>query len=57
VPKGAPQAGVDDADIKPGGLGVCALFATTIVITVAAKQLLGMPPVFGMMFGLALLNL
>jgi hypothetical protein len=21
VPKGAPQAGVDDADIKPGGLG------------------------------------
>jgi len=57
VPKGAPSPGVDDADIKPGGLGVCALFATTIVITVAAKQLLGMPPVFGMMFGLGLLNL
>jgi Na+/H+ antiporter NhaD/arsenite permease-like protein len=57
VPKGTPPAGVDDADIKPGGLGVCALFACTIVVTVAAKQLLGLPPVFGMMFGLGLLNL
>ena len=57
VPRGGPPPGVDDADVKPGGLGVCALFAVTIVLTVAAKQALGLPPVFGMMFGLGLLNL
>src|SRR5436190_8252943 len=57
VPKGRPPPGTDDADIKPGGLGVCALFGVTIALTVAAKQLLGLPPVFGMMFGLGLLTL
>jgi Na+/H+ antiporter NhaD/arsenite permease-like protein len=36
---------------------VCALFAVTIAGTIAAKQVLHMPPVFGMLAGLALLNL
>ncbi len=50
------RPGQDDADVKYGGWVVCALFAITIAITVAAKQLLHMPPVFGMMAGLALLK-
>lgn len=56
LPDGRPAGGVDDADIRPGGLLVCALFGVTIAITVAGKQLLHMPPVFGMMAGLALLQ-
>jgi Na+/H+ antiporter NhaD/arsenite permease-like protein len=48
--------GRDDADIKYGGWFVCGLFAFTIAITVAGKQLLHMPPVFGMMTGLGLLK-
>ena len=56
LPDGRPEAGVDDADIRPGGLLVCALFAITIAITVAGKQVFHLPPVFGMMAGLALLQ-
>jgi Na+/H+ antiporter NhaD/arsenite permease-like protein len=56
LPAGRPAGGADDADIRPGGLLVCALFAVTIAITVAAKQVLHMPPVSGMMAGLALLQ-
>jgi Na+/H+ antiporter NhaD/arsenite permease-like protein len=57
LPRGRPAAAVDGAAVRPGGLGICALFALTIAITVAARQWLGMPPVFGMMAGLALLNI
>jgi Na+/H+ antiporter NhaD/arsenite permease-like protein len=57
LPKGQPAPGKDDADVKYGGWFVCALFAFTIVITVAGKQFLHMPPVFGMMAGLGLLKL
>jgi Na+/H+ antiporter NhaD/arsenite permease-like protein len=57
VPAGRPQEARDDADILPGGLSICGLFAITIAITVAGKQFLHMPPVFGMMAGLALLQL
>lgn len=57
LPSGQPPRGRDDADVKYGGWTVCALFALTIVITVAGKQFLHMPPVFGMLIGLALLNI
>ena len=57
VPKGEPLPGRNDAELKFGGMFICALFALTIVMTVAAKQFLHMPPVFGMMGGLALLNI
>ena len=57
LPGGRPQTSGDDARIKPGGIGVCVSFALTIAITITGKQWLGMPPVFGMLTGLALLNL
>lgn len=56
LPSGAPPTGTDDADVRYGGWGVCGLFALTIAITVAGKQWLHMPPVFGMMAGLGLLG-
>ena len=57
LPTGNPPTGRDDADVKYGGYVICALFALTIVITVCGKQFLHMPPVFGMLTGLALLKL
>jgi Na+/H+ antiporter NhaD/arsenite permease-like protein len=57
VPRGAPPPGRDDADVGFGGYAICGLFALTIAMTVAAKQWLHMPAVFGMLGGLALLNL
>ncbi len=57
IPKERPAVRADDADIRYGGLAICGLFAATIAITVLAKNFLHMPPVFGMMFGLGLLNL
>ena len=57
VPRGAPPARPDDAGVKDGGWLMCALFALTIAITVAAKQFLHMPAVFGMLCGLAMLKL
>jgi Na+/H+ antiporter NhaD/arsenite permease-like protein len=57
VPAGRPPRGRDDADIKYGGIAICVLFALTIVVTVSAKQFLQMPPVFGMLAGLAMLQL
>ncbi len=56
VPVATPPPARDDADLKPGAIGVCVLFAITIAITVAGKQFLQMPAVFGMMFGLGLLS-
>ena len=56
VPKERPAVRADDADIKHGGIAICVLFGITIAITVLAKQFLHMPPVFGMMAGLGLLN-
>ncbi|HET7843003.1 MAG TPA: sodium:proton antiporter NhaD [Xanthomonadales bacterium] len=57
VPAERPSVRPDDADIRYGGMAICALFAITIAITVLGKHYLHMPPVFGMMFGLGLLNL
>ena len=56
VPRGTPPSARDDADLKPGAIGVCVLFGLTIAITVVGKQFLHMPTVFGMMFGLGLLS-
>jgi len=57
VPAGAPAPGQDNSAVKHGGWLICGLFAVTIAITVAGKQYLAMPPVFGMLAGLGLLKL
>ena len=57
VPRGRPEGASTSARIKHGGIGICVSFALTIAITVAGKQWLGMPSAFGMLTGLALLNL
>jgi Na+/H+ antiporter NhaD/arsenite permease-like protein len=56
VPKEAPAQVSVVSGVKYGGWFIFTLFGFTIAITVAGKQFLGMPPVFGMLFGLALLN-
>ena len=57
VPKETPPRGIDNADVKFGGWITCLLFVVTIAITVAGKQFLHMPPVYGMLFGLGLLQI
>lgn len=57
LPRGKPSAGDRKASLKFGGAGICTLFALTLGITVAAKQVLQLPPVFGMLAGLALLQM
>lgn len=57
LPRGKPTPGRDAAKMKYGGFVICGLFALTIVVTVCGKQFLHMPPVYGMMAGLALLQL
>ncbi len=57
LPKGKPA---EDAEtiraLKPGGLTIVALFLLTIVTAVSFHNFLGLPPVFGMMTGLAYLK-
>ncbi len=57
VPKGRPVAPECNARLKHGGIGICVTFAVTIAITVAGRQWLGMPAAYGMLTGLALLNI
>jgi len=57
VPVGRPPAHAERTRIKIGGLGICVTFALTIAITVAGRQWLDMPAAWGMLTGLALLNL
>jgi len=57
VPRGKPDGASGQVRIKHGGIGICVSFALTITITVLGKQWLGMPSAFGMLTGLALLNL
>jgi Na+/H+ antiporter NhaD/arsenite permease-like protein len=57
LPKGLPESLPGRVHVKPGGIGICLTFALTIAITVAGKQWLGMPAAYGMLTGLALLNL
>ncbi|HJT97740.1 MAG TPA: sodium:proton antiporter NhaD, partial [Rhodanobacteraceae bacterium] len=42
---------------KLGGIGICIAFAATIAITVIGRQWLDMPAAYGMLTGLALLNI
>jgi Na+/H+ antiporter NhaD/arsenite permease-like protein len=57
VPKGRPGAAENPSKIKDGGIGICVTFAITILITIAGRQLLDMPAAYGMLTGLALLNI
>ena len=57
LPKGKPETPESNAHIKHGGISICLTFALTITITVIGHQWLGMPSVYGMLTGLALLNL
>jgi len=57
LPKGLPESVPGSVRVKPGGIGICLTFALTIAITVVGKQWLGMPAAYGMLTGLAFLNL
>jgi Na+/H+ antiporter NhaD/arsenite permease-like protein len=56
VPAGTPGADAEHARMKPGAKAVMALFGVTILMAVGFRSLLGLPPVFGMMLGLGLLQ-
>ncbi len=56
LPQGRPALASSAMQIRHGGVLTCVLFALTIAITIAGKQLLHLPPVFGMMAGLAMLQ-
>jgi Na+/H+ antiporter NhaD/arsenite permease-like protein len=57
LPAGKPSADARAGTLRFGGAAICALFALTIAITVVGKQALHLPPVFGMLAGLSLLQL
>ncbi len=57
VPSGRPEPAEGSDPIKPGGISICLTFGLTIAITVIGRQWLGMPAAYGMLTGLALLNL
>ncbi|HXD22514.1 MAG TPA: sodium:proton antiporter NhaD, partial [Gemmatimonadaceae bacterium] len=56
IPPGMPESESGRVRMLPGGGAVIALFAVTIVITVAMHQFLHLPPFLGMMTGLGLLQ-
>lgn len=56
LPQGRPTVAGTAMRIRHGGVLTSVLFALTIAITIAGKQLLHLPPVFGMMAGLAMLQ-
>jgi Na+/H+ antiporter NhaD/arsenite permease-like protein len=57
LPSGKPAVDERARPLKFGGGAICALFALTIALTVIGRQWLRLPPVFGMLAGLALLQL
>ncbi len=57
LPKGHPEPVEGKKPIKEGGIGICLSFALTIALTIIGRQWLDMPAVYGMLTGLALLNL
>lgn len=57
VPKGRPPHIEEKAWISHGGLSMVFLFLFTIFLTVCLHHFLELPPAFGMMVGLALLQL
>ena len=57
IPQGRPTAGQAlDSALKTGGLPIVGLFFATIVTAVSFHNFLHLPPVFGMMMGLAYLK-
>ncbi|MFL1403865.1 sodium:proton antiporter NhaD [Marinobacter sp. M1N3S26] len=58
LPKGQPMAPEShDRVMRPGGLIICGLFLATIATAISFHQFLHIPPVFGMMTGLAYLKI
>jgi len=59
VPKGRPPFDISESKvkIKRGGKEIIALFMLTIALAVLSHQVLHLPAMWGMMFGLALLKL
>ena len=59
VPEGNPPFNSDEkkVEIAEGGKAIIGLFALTIVFAVLSHQLLHLPAMWGMMFGLAILKL
>ena len=59
VPDGQPPFSADEerAEILEGGKSIIGLFVLTISMAVLSHQLLGLPAMWGMMFGLAILKM
>jgi len=59
VPEGKPPFNADEkrVDIAEGGKAIIGLFALTIAMAVVSHQVLHLPAMWGMMFGLALLKM
>ena len=59
VPNGQPPFNSNEkkAEIAEGGKAIIGLFALTIALAVVSRQALHLPPMWGMMFGLALLKM
>jgi Na+/H+ antiporter NhaD/arsenite permease-like protein len=59
VPKGVPQVPQDSQPVKmqTGGGVIITLGVLTIVFAIVGKQLMHIPPMWGMLFGLSLLQL
>ncbi len=59
IPNGTPPFNVNEepAKIEKGGKVIIGLFALTIVLAIISHQLLHLPAMWGMMFGLAILKL
>jgi len=59
VPTGKPPFNADEkrAEIQEGGKQIIGLFALTIALAVISHQVLHLPAMWGMMFGLALLKM
>jgi len=59
VPEGEPPFNTNEKkiEIAEGGRAIIALFALTIVMAVISHQVLHLPAMWGMMFGLALLKM
>ena len=59
VPEGKPPFNADEkkAEIQEGGKQIIGLFALTIAMAVISHQVLHLPAMWGMMFGLAILKM
>ena len=59
VPEGKPpfNEGEEKAEIQEGGKQIIGLFALTIAMAVVSHQVLHLPAMWGMMFGLAMLKM